>query len=245
MLDTVSTRVRTYVDVKIGKVWTVGLVDSGATRTLINEDLARRATNEVTWRKTTLDVRSATNHSMVLLGEVDLPIRIGRQKVVQSALICRDLGRHLILGDDFMVAQKVVLSSNPRGMVMNGKRVHVYPGYTEQETACYVDRHLFDAQRKCPRCIEERPDLQMVLWKIFTEWYSRVCAHYGPRPKENEDFICAKCAKYSRGDLPSSDEESTWERTSSNTGKKVISTAAGGSPKRVDRKSTRLNSSHT
>ena len=83
----------------------------------------------------------------------------------------------------------------------------------------------FEGQKKCPICMKEQPGLDMVLCEVCMKWHHMTCVNYGPRAKDDEDYICPKCTKYSWGGLPSSsDEESTRNRGSSRLTKKVIST---------------------
>ena len=84
-------------------------MDTGSTRTLIDEEFMRTVSDPSTWAPGNIHLTSITQHRLMVVGESRVRMKFGRQALDQDVVICRDLDRHLVLGDNFMEDRKSVV----------------------------------------------------------------------------------------------------------------------------------------
>ncbi|CAG2257086.1 Transmembrane protein 41A-A,Transmembrane protein 41A-B,Transmembrane protein 41A [Mytilus edulis] len=98
------------IRVKLGNIYINALVDSGATISVINEQLLRRAfyKKELPVISTTdlHEIRGVCNTVHNVQGKIDLDIDVNGLVMPFSFYILRDVGFHLILGQDFLTTHK-------------------------------------------------------------------------------------------------------------------------------------------
>ncbi|CAG2197506.1 unnamed protein product [Mytilus edulis] len=98
------------IRVKLGNIYINALVDSGATISVINEQLLRRAfyKKELPVITTTdlHEIRGVCNTVHNVQGKIDLDIDVNGLVMPFSFYILRDVGFHLILGQDFLTTHK-------------------------------------------------------------------------------------------------------------------------------------------
>ncbi|CAC5418930.1 unnamed protein product [Mytilus coruscus] len=98
------------IRVKLGNIYINGLVDSGATISVINEQLLRRGFYKKELPHISIsdlpEIRGLCNTVHNVKGKIDLDIDVNELVMPFSFYIVRDVGFHLILGQDFLTSHK-------------------------------------------------------------------------------------------------------------------------------------------
>ena len=105
----VSVETTTYVSVpiQVGNSKCNALIDTGATRSVISETFYRNLMLPTPKQVYNVDVRSASGNRLKAMGMTEFALSLGKQPYTYNFLVCKDLSRPMILGLDFLRANRI------------------------------------------------------------------------------------------------------------------------------------------
>ena len=83
------------------------LIDTGATRSVISESCYRNLMLPTPKQVYNIDVRSASGNRLKTIGMTECVFSLGKQPYTYNSLVCKDLSRPMILGLDFLRANRI------------------------------------------------------------------------------------------------------------------------------------------
>ena len=86
----------------INNKWVNAIVDTGATITIVNEDILGRYAEEKIKKYENTKYVSASNHKLNLIGRIEVPITIRKETILHTVYIMKDAAETCILGMDFL-----------------------------------------------------------------------------------------------------------------------------------------------
>ena len=92
---------------KVGTTVCNALIDTGATRSCMNEKYYRKLHLTKICLLQNINVRSATGSNLAPLGMVDCTFELGKAKFRSDFIVYKNLTRLLILGQDFLIRNQV------------------------------------------------------------------------------------------------------------------------------------------
>lgn len=119
------------------------LVDTGAIGSLLNSKVLRRlGLLDAPLRPYHKGLTSASGHGIKILGEIDLPLRLGSVEIVVPFVVTEDLHVDAILGTDILTAFRAVIDMEERHMTLKSSG-EVFKLGVEQ----VIDAHTVRATR--------------------------------------------------------------------------------------------------
>ena len=103
----VGTTTDTSVPIQVGNLKYNALIDTGATRSVISETCCRNLMLPTPKKVYNIDVRSAFGNRLKTMGMTECAFSLGKQSYIYNFLVCKDLSRHMILGLDFLRANRI------------------------------------------------------------------------------------------------------------------------------------------
>ena len=91
------------------------LIDTGATRSCMSEKYYRRLHLTQIHLLQNINVRSVTSSNLAPLGMVDCTFELGKAKFRSNFIVCKNLTRPLILGQDFLIRNQVSVKYSEEG----------------------------------------------------------------------------------------------------------------------------------
>ena len=99
----------------VGTTMCNALIDTGATRSCMSEKYYRKLhLNKIHFLQN-IHVRSATCSNLAPLGMVDCTFELGKTKFSSHFIVCKNLTRPLILGQDFLIRNQVSVKYSEEG----------------------------------------------------------------------------------------------------------------------------------
>ena len=94
---------------KVGSTLCNALIDSSATRSCMSEAYYRKLQLNKICLLSNIHVRSATGSNLSPLGIVDCTFELGKTAFTSDFIVCKNLTRPLILGEDFLMRNQVTV----------------------------------------------------------------------------------------------------------------------------------------
>ena len=94
---------------KVGSTLCNALIDTGATRSCMSEAYYRKLQLNKIHLLSNVRVRSATGSNLSPLGIVDCTFELGKTAFTSDFIVCKNLTRPLILGQDFLMRNQVTV----------------------------------------------------------------------------------------------------------------------------------------
>ena len=107
MTVSVGTTTDASVPIHIGKSKCNALIDTGATKSVISESYYRDLMLPSPKQVYNIDVRSASGNRLKTMGITECIFSLGNQLYTCNFLVCKDLSRPIILGLDFLKANRI------------------------------------------------------------------------------------------------------------------------------------------
>ena len=103
----VGTTTDASVPIQVGNSKCNALIDTGATKSVISESYYRDLMLPSTKQVYNIDVRSASGNKLKTIGITECTFSLGNQPYTYNFLVCKDLSRPIILGLDFLRANRI------------------------------------------------------------------------------------------------------------------------------------------
>ena len=141
------------------------LIDTGATKSCISERYYQQLPSIKMQKLNNISVKSATGSNLTPLGMIHCSFELGKIRIHNDIIVCRNLTRPLILGRDFFLQHHLTVC-----YAVNGKCIL---DYQQQELVASID-------------IEDRPQLNMThSVTIPGRTLAIVCMHNNLDPKQS------------------------------------------------------------
>ena len=118
-----------YIQVDLGVTSTLGLIDSGSTRSLISQQLADTlAEHNLVKRSQTVNIKCATANKQNLIIKLSITIKLKIKNLTWyfPMLVCDELGPDLILGADFISKTGIILDIHDKKYYFGFDRTQKY-----------------------------------------------------------------------------------------------------------------------
>ena len=93
--------------IQVGNSKYSALIDTGETRSVINETFYKNLMVPNPKQVYNIDVRSASSNRLKTIGMTECAFSLGKQPYTYDFLVCKDLSRPMILGLDFLRASRI------------------------------------------------------------------------------------------------------------------------------------------
>ena len=103
----VGTTTDASVPIQVGNSKCNALIDTGATKSVISESYYRDLMLPTPKQVYNIDVRSASGNRLKTMGITECTFSLGNQPYTYNFLVCKDLSRPIILGLDFLRANRI------------------------------------------------------------------------------------------------------------------------------------------
>ena len=100
---------------KVGTTLCNALIDTSATRSCMSETYYRKLQLNKIRILSNIHVRSATGSNLSPLGKVDCTLELGKTEFKSDFIVCKNLTRPLILGQDFLMRNQVTVRYSEDG----------------------------------------------------------------------------------------------------------------------------------
>ena len=125
---------------KVGTTMCNALIDTGATRSCMSEKYYNKLHLTQIHLSQNINVRSVTGSNLAPLGMVECTFELGKAKFRSDFIVCKNLTRLLILGQDFLIRNQVSVKYSEEGKCILD--------YQQQEVVASLD-------------IEDKPKLSL------------------------------------------------------------------------------------
>ena len=122
----VGTTTVASVPIQVGHSKCNALIDTGATRSVISENYYRSLMLPTPKQVYNIDVRSASGNRMKTMGMTEYTFSLGKQPYTYNFLVCKDLSRPIILGLDFLRANRIGTNWSKTGKFVLQKKNTVF-----------------------------------------------------------------------------------------------------------------------
>ena len=103
----VGTTTDASVPIQVGNSKCNALIDTGATKSVISESYCKDLMLPTPKQVYNIDVRSASGNRLKTMGITECAFSLGNQPYTYNFLVCKDLSRPIILGLDFLRANRI------------------------------------------------------------------------------------------------------------------------------------------
>ena len=103
----VGTTTDASVPIQVGNSKCNALIDTGATKSVMSESYYRTLMLPIPKQVYNIDVRSASGNRLKTMGITECTFSLGKQTYTCHFLVCKDLSRPIILGLDFLRANRI------------------------------------------------------------------------------------------------------------------------------------------
>ena len=103
----VVTTTDASVPIQVGNSKCNALIDTGATKSVISESYYRTLMLPTPKQVYNIDARSASGNRLKTMGIIECTFSLGKQPYTYNFLVCKDLSGPIILGLDFLRANRI------------------------------------------------------------------------------------------------------------------------------------------